>query len=98
MSTLDKVGRLEDVVAQRERWRAEGKTVALANGIFDLLHVGHVRYLQGAKALADQGAELAFSYQGEAFGKRVEPLEPGVERKQVHRCQGHASLCVGGRP
>ncbi len=27
-----------------------------------------------AKALADQGAELAFSYQGEAFGKRVEPL------------------------
>ena len=27
-----------------------------------------------AKAMADQGAELAFSYQGEAFGKRVEPL------------------------
>ncbi len=28
-------------------------TVALANGVFDLLHVGHLRYLQGAKALAD---------------------------------------------
>ena len=38
---------------ERERWRAEGKTVALANGVFDLLHVGHVRYLEGAKALAD---------------------------------------------
>lgn len=35
-------------------WRAEGRTVALANGVFDLLHVGHVRYLQGAKALADR--------------------------------------------
>ncbi|MFG6079346.1 enoyl-ACP reductase [Paracoccus litorisediminis] len=31
-----------------------------------------------AKALADQGAELAFSYQGEAFGKRVEPLAQSV--------------------
>ena len=33
--------------------RAAGKKVALANGVFDLLHVGHVRYLQGARALAD---------------------------------------------
>ncbi|MES1254633.1 MAG: adenylyltransferase/cytidyltransferase family protein [Acidobacteriota bacterium] len=33
--------------------RAEGRTIALANGCFDLLHVGHVRYLQGAAAEAD---------------------------------------------
>jgi D-glycero-beta-D-manno-heptose 1-phosphate adenylyltransferase len=33
--------------------RAAGKTVAFANGCFDLLHVGHVRYLQGAAAEAD---------------------------------------------
>ena len=31
-----------------------------------------------AKALADEGAELAFSYQGEGFGKRVEPLAASV--------------------
>ncbi len=54
MSTLDKVKRLVELVEERERWRAEGKTVALANGIFDLIHVGHVRYLEGAKALADR--------------------------------------------
>lgn len=34
--------------------RREGRTVAFANGCFDLLHVGHVRYLQGAKAEADR--------------------------------------------
>jgi D-glycero-beta-D-manno-heptose 1-phosphate adenylyltransferase len=35
------------------RLRAAGKTIALANGCFDLLHVGHVRYLQAAAAEAD---------------------------------------------
>ena len=34
--------------------RASGRTIALANGCFDLLHVGHVRYLQGAAAEADR--------------------------------------------
>jgi rfaE bifunctional protein nucleotidyltransferase chain/domain len=36
------------------RERAEGRTFAFANGCFDLLHVGHVRYLQGAAAEADR--------------------------------------------
>lgn len=34
--------------------RAAGKTIALANGVFDLLHVGHIRYLEGARAEADR--------------------------------------------
>ena len=33
--------------------RASGRTIALANGVFDLLHVGHVRYLQASAAEAD---------------------------------------------
>lgn len=33
--------------------RTEGKTIVFANGCFDLLHVGHVRYLYGAKALGN---------------------------------------------
>lgn len=53
MNTLGKIQSLAEIAEQRERWRAEGRTVALANGVFDLLHVGHVRYLEGAKALAD---------------------------------------------
>jgi rfaE bifunctional protein nucleotidyltransferase chain/domain len=42
---------LVDAVA---RERAAGKTIVFANGCFDLLHVGHVRYLQGAAAEADR--------------------------------------------
>jgi len=43
--------RLLEVVATE---RTEGRTIALANGCFDLLHVGHVRYLTGAAAEADR--------------------------------------------
>ena len=53
MSTAGKVQPLEAVAAAVEAAREAGKTVAVANGAFDLLHVGHVRYLEGAKALAD---------------------------------------------
>lgn len=42
-----------DLVAFVDAERARGNRIALANGCFDLFHVGHVRYLEGAKALAD---------------------------------------------
>ena len=35
------------------RERKAGKRIAFANGVFDVLHVGHIRYLQGAAAVAD---------------------------------------------
>jgi len=53
VSTAAKVQPLELVATAVEAAREAGRTVALANGAFDLLHVGHVRYLEGAKALAD---------------------------------------------
>jgi D-glycero-beta-D-manno-heptose 1-phosphate adenylyltransferase len=52
-TAASKVGSLEQVKAAVEAARAAGRTVALANGCFDVLHVGHVRYLQGARAEAD---------------------------------------------
>jgi rfaE bifunctional protein nucleotidyltransferase chain/domain len=44
----------EALLAAVARDRAEGRTIAFANGCFDLLHVGHVRYLQAAAAEADR--------------------------------------------
>jgi D-glycero-beta-D-manno-heptose 1-phosphate adenylyltransferase len=42
------------LVDQLDADRRAGRTIAFANGCFDLLHVGHVRYLQGARAEADR--------------------------------------------
>jgi rfaE bifunctional protein nucleotidyltransferase chain/domain len=41
----------EELRARVDEWRRAGESITLANGGFDLLHVGHVRYLHGAKAL-----------------------------------------------
>src|ERR671938_1811573 len=43
-----------DLAAAVERDRAHGRTIAFANGCFDVLHVGHIRYLQGAAAEAER--------------------------------------------
>lgn len=43
----------EDLLRERRRLRSEGKCLVFTNGVFDLLHVGHVRYLAQARALGD---------------------------------------------
>ncbi len=54
MSAAPKRVTLEGAAQQVAAWRGSGLSIALANGVFDLLHVGHVRYLEGAKAMADR--------------------------------------------
>jgi D-beta-D-heptose 7-phosphate kinase/D-beta-D-heptose 1-phosphate adenosyltransferase len=41
------------IVKERERLRAAGRKLVFTNGVFDILHVGHVRYLEQARALGD---------------------------------------------
>ncbi|MGI9165914.1 MAG: D-glycero-beta-D-manno-heptose 1-phosphate adenylyltransferase [Pyrinomonadaceae bacterium] len=43
----------EDLLRERTHLRSEGKRLVFTNGVFDLLHVGHVRYLAQARALGD---------------------------------------------
>lgn len=52
-SGLTKRRPLEDVRAAVEALRREGRRVVFTNGCFDLLHAGHVRYLQASRALGD---------------------------------------------
>ena len=66
--------------------RAEGRSVALANGVFDLLHVGHVRYLQAASQHADR---LVVAVNSDASVRRLKGEGRPIlgERPDVH-CKG----------
>lgn len=44
---------MDELAAMRAEWRAQGKTVVWTNGVFDLIHAGHIRSLRDAKALGD---------------------------------------------
>ena len=48
-----KIVQLEELSNRCEKLRSAGKKIVATNGCFDLLHVGHVRYLQAARALGD---------------------------------------------
>ena len=65
-------------------WRAAGDQVVLANGCFDLLHVGHVRYLRGAKAL---GGKLVVAMNSDSSVRHLKgegrPLMPEGERAEI---------------
>lgn len=82
--TLGKVCTLEQAAEAVAAHRSRGRTVALANGVFDLLHVGHVRYLQGARALADV---LVVAVNSDASTRRnkgpTRPIIPEAERAEL---------------
>jgi len=50
---IEKILSLDELLGVREGLRTEGKSLVFTNGVFDLLHVGHVRYLAEARALGD---------------------------------------------
>jgi len=54
MSRRGRVLSRDALIAQVKADRAAGRSIAFANGVFDLLHVGHVRYLKAAAAEADR--------------------------------------------
>jgi len=72
---------LTDAIA---RDRAAGKTIAFANGCFDLLHVGHVRYLQGAAGEADR-LIVAVNDDDAVAGLKGpgRPILPAAERAEI---------------
>ena len=79
-----KIGTLAEVKERVEAARSAGRTVALANGCFDVLHAGHVRYLAGARAEADV---LVVGVNGDASVRRLKgpgrPLLPEDDRALV---------------
>jgi rfaE bifunctional protein nucleotidyltransferase chain/domain len=50
---IEKILSQDELLGVRQSLRATGKTLVFTNGVFDLLHVGHVRYLAEARSLGD---------------------------------------------
>ena len=84
MSAGHKVVSRDALRARVKQWRDAGERVVLANGCFDLLHVGHVRYLHAAKQLGGR-LLVAVNSDESARGLKGEgrPLMPEHERAEI---------------
>ena len=80
----DKILNRAKLREQVAAWRAAGESITLANGCFDLLHVGHVRYLHAAKQL---GGRLVVAINSDdsvrALKGEGRPLMPAEERAEI---------------
>jgi rfaE bifunctional protein nucleotidyltransferase chain/domain len=75
---------LEQAVALVARARDAGKTIVFTNGVFDLLHPGHLRYLQQARALGDLLIVGVNSDRSSRANKgEGRPITPEVERVEI---------------
>jgi rfaE bifunctional protein nucleotidyltransferase chain/domain len=80
----DKILSRGELKRQAETWHARGEKVTLANGCFDLLHVGHIRYLHAAKRL---GGRLVVAINSDESVRALKgdgrPLMPAEERAEI---------------
>ena len=81
---IEKLKSLDEVVAIRRKLRSAGKKLVFTNGCFDLLHVGHVRYLNQARAFGDA---LVVGLNSDTSIRELKgagrPIMPELERAEV---------------
>jgi rfaE bifunctional protein nucleotidyltransferase chain/domain len=81
---MNKVFSRKEMAPQVARWKQAGDRIVFTNGCFDLLHVGHIRYLRGAKEL---GSKLVVGLNGDESVRQLKgagrPLMPAGERAEI---------------
>jgi len=82
--SIRKIKTLDEMLQIRARLKGEGKRLVFTNGCFDLLHVGHVRYLSRARAMGDA---LAVAVNSDRSIREIKgegrPIVPEAERAEV---------------
>ena len=88
-----KIASLEHILAETTSGRKDGATIALANGCFDVLHVGHVRYLEAAR---QEASRLVVAVNSDESVRRLKgsgrPILPAEDRALIVaalRCVDH---------
>jgi rfaE bifunctional protein nucleotidyltransferase chain/domain len=91
MTARRKILPRNELLERLESERSEGRTIALANGIFDILHVGHLRYLEAASEEADR---LVVGVNSDRSARKLKgPNRPvATERERAELIAGFA--CV----
>ena len=83
-STQDKILTLDQLLARIHSWRIQQDTLVFTNGCFDLIHAGHVSYLESARALGDR---LILGLNSDASVARLKgpsrPILPAASRARV---------------
>lgn len=81
---MGKLISLSEAQRVRQRLRAQGKTAVLTNGVFDLLHIGHIRYLNAAREL---GHALFVGLNSDSSARLLKgpgrPWVPAIERAEA---------------
>jgi rfaE bifunctional protein nucleotidyltransferase chain/domain len=84
LNTQNKILSRKELRERVDEWRRAGEHITLANGNFDLLHVGHVRYLRGAKAL---GGKLVVAINSDESVRALKgegrPIMPAEDRAEI---------------
>ncbi|TPE42766.1 D-glycero-beta-D-manno-heptose 1-phosphate adenylyltransferase [Pontibacter mangrovi] len=84
MNSKDKIYTLPQLLGQVQNWRSQGQRIVFTNGCFDLLHLGHVDYLEKAKHLGDK---LVLGLNTDASISRIKgpsrPLQDEMSRARV---------------
>ena len=82
--SIDKILSRDELKHRVEAWRTHGEKITLTNGGFDLLHVGHIRYLHAAKRL---GGKLVVAINSDESVRALKgdgrPLVPENERAEI---------------
>ncbi|MGA9408753.1 MAG: adenylyltransferase/cytidyltransferase family protein, partial [Bacteroidota bacterium] len=74
---MGKVFSISELIELRRRWKSSRKKVVFTNGVFDILHRGHVEYLLAAKSMGDK---LIVGVNSDASVKKIKgPLRPVVD-------------------
>jgi len=82
--SIQKIKTLEEIIGLRNQFRKQGKKVVFTNGCFDILHKGHVRYLNQARSLGDV---LIVGINSDSSVREIKgpsrPIVPESERAEV---------------
>lgn len=84
MNSKDKIYGLEALQQKRREWKEDGQKVVFTNGCFDIVHLGHIDYLEKAR---NKGDKLVVGLNSDASVRRIKgekrPIVPGYARARM---------------